>query len=381
MIVKKVLIAHHMKCGHSIPHYRIPFYNAIEQLKPNTWGFDVVFDPQDRKFLQESLTTNEFRFPILEVDTMALKIFGKTISYQTFWKKASKYDLVIVAQQLNNLTYPLCQLHQLTGKKFAYWGYGNLRSIRQRSWFTGLSEKLKTFLALRADGFFAYTPGVKSYLGEQGFMANKVFVLNNTIDIKIQRSAFEQFCYKKDDIKQSLGLENKKVLLLVARFNKDKRLDFLLKAFSILQKKDPSFHLLLVGSGGEEYLNKDLENITYFGSITNPSKLAPIYVASDVFSFPGLVGLGPLQALCYNLPVITIKSSNHKPEIEYLSPINSIILESKTSPKDYAMAIIDLFKDSDRLKKLQDNTWSSIEHLTIEQMAMNFIKGVNEILI
>lgn len=378
--MKKVLIAHQMKCGHSIPHYRIPFYNAIEQLKPNTWCFDVVFDPQDRKFLKESLATNEFRFPILKVDTIALKISGKTISYQTFWEKASKYDLVIVAQQLNNLTYPLCQLHQLTGKKFAYWGHGNLRSIKQPSWFTSLSEKLKAFLAIKADGFFAYTPGVKSYLAEQDFSANKVFVLNNTIDIKTQRRAFEQFCHKKDDIKRSLGLENKKVLLLVARFNKDKRLDFLLEAFSILQKKDPSFHLLLVGSEGKKYLNKELENITYFGSITNLSKLAPIYVASDVFSFPGLVGLGTLQALCYNLPVITIKSSNHKPEIEYLSPLNSIILDPETSPKDYAMAIIDLFNDSDKLQKLKDNTWSSIKHLTIEQMAMNFIEGVNKIL-
>lgn len=59
--------------------------------------------------------------------------------------------------------------------------------------------------------------------------------------------------------------------------------------------------------------------------------LAPLYAASDVFTFPGDVGLGPLQALCYDLPVITLESPTHMPEIIYLNKSNSIILPNRIS--------------------------------------------------
>ena len=36
----KVLIAHQS----TIPHYRVPFYNSLENQKPDNWQFDVVFD-------------------------------------------------------------------------------------------------------------------------------------------------------------------------------------------------------------------------------------------------------------------------------------------------------------------------------------------------
>ena len=125
---------------------------------------------------------------------------------------------------------------------------------------------------------------------------------------------------------------------------------------------------------------KKLQNISYFGPITNVNKLAPIYVAADIFSFPGSVGLGPLQALCYDLHVITIDSDIHPPEIEYLSSKNSLVLSSDTTPKSYAQSIIELFADTKKLNDLQMNTWSTIKHLTIENMAKNFVMGINSIL-
>ena len=374
--MKKVLIAHQS----TIPHYRVPFYNAIEKLKPDSWCFEVVFDPErsGQKMFKEQLDLDRFQFSILPTKTITFKLGRKNIVYQTFWRRAAQYDLIVVEQALNNLTYPCCQLHQLTGSKLAYWGHGKHRDVTNPSRLKLWLEKLKMLLTRQANGFFAYTPGVKSYLLQQGLPSERVFVLNNTIDIQAQRRAFEQYRPQKEQIKQSLGLAGKKVLLFVGRFKQDKRSDFLLEALSIMCQ-DANFHLLLVGSGGEAYQNKS-EHVSYFGSITDLAKLAPIYVAADVFTLPGLVGLGPLQALCYNLPVITIDSSNHKPEIEYLSPTNSIILQPDCTPADYAAAIANLFKDAQRLQWLQANTWSSIEHLTIERMAHNFIVGVNTIL-
>ena len=377
--MKNVLIAHQS----TIPHYRVPFYNALERLRPDSWRFDVVFDPtqlESPRFFQETLDVKQFKFPILEVRTFACKARGKTISYQTLWRKAARYDLVVVENALNNLAYPLCHLHQLRGSKIAYWGHGKDRSVEKPSPYKLLSEELKMFLARRADGFFAYTAGVKSYLEQQGLSPRRMFVVNNTIDINEQRRAFRKWRSQRTGLRKELGLRGKKVLLFVGRFTQNKRLDFLLRSFAILCEMNTGFHLLLVGSRGEAYLPDDLDDVSYFGPIVEMERLAPLYVASDVFAFPGSVGLGPLQALCYDLPTITINSATHMPEIEYLSPANSIVLNDDVTPEEYARAIVDLFSDSDRLSSLQASIWPSIRHLTIEQMAQNFSEGVNSLL-
>ena len=378
--MKKVLIAHQS----TIPHYRVPFYNALQRCKPDDWSFEVVFDPTEltkNQFFKEQLNADSFDFPTLEVNTITLDITGKNISYQTFWCKAAEYNLIIIEQALNNLSYPFCHLHQLAGTKLAYWGHGKHRGAKANTSIAKhLSEKLKTFLTNRADAFFAYTPKGKSLVEEQGFARDKVFAVNNTVDIKAQRLAFIKFNSYKTKIRQLLGINGKKILLLVGRFSKTKRIDLLLDAFSIMRQQDESFHLLLVGSGGEEYWRSQPPGISYFGSITELEKLAPIYVAADVFSFPGSVGLGPIQALCYNLPIITIDSEIHPPEFEYLSSENSCILPADTQAKEYAQFTIELFRDREKLNRLQTNTWSTIEHLTIEQMAQNFVSGINSIL-
>lgn len=378
--MRSILIAHQS----SIPHYRIPFYNALENLRPNKWRFEVVIPRSEinqKKYFKDDLNSGDFLFPTLNVNTYSWNIGSRTLGYQTFWLEAGNYDLIIVEDAINNLTYPLCHIHKLSGTQIAYWGLGRDRKVDKHSPLTYLVNQLKLFLNQKANGYFAYTEGVKNHLISQGIPEDKIFTVNNTIDISQHRTSFQNATNRRESIRRDLGVSKKNVLLFVSTFKKAKRADFLLNAFSFLQEKNNKFHLLLVGSGGEAYLEKSSENITYFGSVVEIQKLAPIYVASDIFAYPGQVGLAPLQALCYDLPVITIDSHfNHGPEIEYLTPENSIILDQSTSPEEYARAITDLFQDNKRLQLLKSNTWPSIRHLTIEQMANNFIGGINLIL-
>lgn len=376
--MKNVLIAHQS----TIPHYRVPFYNAMEKLRPHSWRFDVVFDTSELRnpiFFKEPPDRETFQFPILETRTLTTKVKGKRVSYQTFWRQATTYDLVVVGNTVNNLTYPLCHLHQLRGTKIAYWGHGKDRNADRNSVPKLVAEKTKILLARKADGFFAYTPKVKAFLESQGVSPDKVFSVNNTIDILRQRALFEKYKPQQERIRQDLNLCGKKVLLFVGRATWDKRLDFLLESFAILQRNDKDFCLLMVGSGTEPMSSTQPDNTRVFGFI-DTEELAQICVASDVLAFPGTVGLGPLQVLCYDLPVITIDAVNQKPEFEYLSLQNSLVLDSGTTPDQYAQAIIDLFQNPTRLRDLQHSVWSSIQHLTVEQMAQNFINGINTIL-
>lgn len=377
----RVLFAHQS----TIPHYRIPLYEMLERLRPESWGFDVVFDLaelENPQFFHEPINIEEFGFPLLNVKTLTLQIRGKKISYQTFWRRAADYDLLIVGHSINNLAYPFCQVHQLVGNKFAYWGHGWDHAVNhnQMSLPKKIIENLKLLLARQADGFFAYTPGVKDYLVQEGLSPQRIFVVNNTIDINEQRRLLEHWLPQRRLIRQQLNLHAKKTLLFVGRFTQNKRIDFLLKALTILQSWEPDYHLLLVGSGGKAYSIDALPNVTYLGPIVESNQLAKIYVASDLFSFPGSVGLGPLQALCYDLPVVTIESNIQMPEFEYLNNNNSIILPLLTTPEIYARAIFELFDDQEKLRALRSGVWPSIKHRSIEQMALNFIRGIDSIL-
>ncbi|MCP4361145.1 MAG: glycosyltransferase family 4 protein [Chloroflexi bacterium] len=377
--IQKVLFAHQS----TIPHYRVPFYNALERLRPQSWYFDVVYDHAELDsplFFQEPLNFNYIQFPLVDVNTLSWRVAGKRISYQTFWRKAAAYDLVIVENALNNLAYPLSQLHQVMGTKVAYWGHGWDHSVVDGSLLKTLSEKVKLLLARKADGFFAYTSGVETFLKQKGLSPHCIFVVNNTIDINKQRCLFEKWREKRTTIRERFHLEDKKTLLFVGRLTQNKRIDFMLEAFSVLTNKSPEYHLLLVGSGSEGYHIKNRPNVTRLGSIIDPDKLAEIYVASDLFTFPGSVGLGPLQALCYDLPVVTVDSPVQMPEIEYLNQENSILLPMTTSPEQYAHSILQLFDNQEQYRTIRSSIWPSIRHLTIEQMAQNFIQGINAIL-
>lgn len=378
--MKRILIAHQS----SIPHYRVPFYNSLNELRPNTWTFDVVFDPSEikkKKFFKDEFNLSDIKFSTLNVNTHSIRINGRTLTYQDFWLKCRKYDLIILEDAINNLAYPLCKTHHFFGKKIAYWGLGKDRKVKNHNPLTYLVNELKLSLNRSADGYFSYTGGVKKYLIENGLSGDRIFPINNTIDINKHRSIFNKLIADKEIIKSELGVAGKRTLLFVSTFKKSKRVGFLLKSFSKLLEIDDNYHLLLVGGGGENYSEDISSNTTYFGSITDINKLAPIYIASDIFAYPGQVGLAPLQAICYDLPVITIDSHfTHGPEIEYLTPENSIILDQDTNPEDYAQAIDVVFKHRDHLEQIRSSSWSSIKHLTIDKMAQNFIHGVNKIL-
>lgn len=382
---KKVLIAHQS----TIPHYRVPFYQAVERLRPKWWEFYVVYDLSEKAkkaFFKEQVNHRLFNFKLQKTKTYNLKLKGKVISFQTFVFRAWGYDLIVVEDALNNLSYPLSYLYRIFGKPIMSWGHGRDFTASGSSFLKTKSEQFKLWLLNRADGFFAYTNGVCKYLLNKGFDKRKIFTLNNSIDIEKERSVFKKLYSSRDELRQKSGLKDKKVLLYIGRLNKRKKLDFLIDTFIMLKTKDPSYHISIVGGGDTSFVSRLIEqcgkeSVSYHGILTDLEKLAPIYVQSDLYVFPGDVGLGPLQALCYNVVPAVIESPTHNPEYEYLTHDNSLILHRRTTVKEYATAIDNVLCEQQRLSKLRSNAWHSIRHLTVENMALSFINGINTVLI
>ncbi len=381
MSVKRVLIAHQS----TIPHYRVRFYQEVERLRPNAWDFTVIYDAQEtQKQFFLALDHATFGFNVKHVRTYEFKLGNQRTVFQTFPFTAWKYDLIVAGNSIHNLSYPLAYLWRFLGKPVAYWGQGRDTSVQDATGFKALAEKAKIWLTCRSDGFFAYTESVHDLMKQQGLDDHKIFTLYNTIDIEKLRSIYEEHIRYRDDYKKSEGLEGKNVLLFVGRLNKRKRLDFLVETFSMLQRKDPQYHLIVIGGGDTSYIDKleeacGKDAISYKGSVSEED-INYYYMISDLYIFPGAVGLGPIQALCFDLTPAIIDWPIHNPEYDYLTDDNAIICDREVDPEAYADAIDRHLQDADQWQRVRAQAWPSIRHLTVENMANNFVRGINTIL-
>jgi glycosyltransferase involved in cell wall biosynthesis len=381
MSVKKVLIAHQS----TIPHYRVPFYHAVERLRPHWWEFSVIYDAAEaRRTFYMVPEAQQFAFTVKPTHTIPLCLGSKRLSVQTFPLRAWPYDLIVVGSALYNLSYPLSYLWRLGGKAVAYWGHGRDSALEQPTGLQGLEEKAKIWLAARADGFFAYTKGVGDFLRRHGVDENKIFTLDNTIDIEEQRQHFERLISQREKLRTALHVHDKKVLLFVGRLNKRKGLDFLTETLVVLRQRNPAYRLVIIGGGDAALVSAMQERcgtdaISYHG-VVEERDIGQFYIISDLYVFPGAVGLGPLQALCFDLTPAVIDSPIHNPEYEYLNATNAVILPCHTPPSDFARAIDQHLANQSKWQCLRAQAWPSIKHLTIENMAKNFIHGINTIL-
>jgi len=102
----------------------------------------------------------------------------------------------------------------------------------------------------------------------------------------------------------------------VARLAKDKSLDVLLEAGSLLRARGLDFRLALVGEGEEEAALRAQaqrlglsENVDFVGAVA-PGDLAPHYLAADVVVLPSRregLGLVLVEALFCRRPVIATR--------------------------------------------------------------------------
>lgn len=377
----RILIAHQS----TIPPYRVPFFEALEQRKPGGWHIDVVNAPRVSLWRQfEAVQPDEVAFNIRPTRSMPIPFTRRKGIFQTFILGVFNYDIIIVENALNNVSYPIACLSHWLGRKVILWGHGRDRGVIDPTGIKKVMEHFKLWLARNMDGFLAYTESVRDFLLSRGVSDGKITCLYNTIDISAHRREYEKLRGQRDQLRSQAGLKGKKVLLYVGRLSRRKRLDLLAGSFKILARQDPDYQLLVVGDGDADLID-NLRNecgpdrVDYRGSITDPEDLAPLYIMSDLFVLPGAVGLAPIQALAYNLPVVVIDSATHGPEFEYISAENALILPPGASADAYATAIHQFLTNEAEIGRLRQGAWASISHLTVEAMADHFISGIQKV--
>ena len=140
---------------------------------------------------------------------------------------------------------------------------------------------------------------------------NELIVYNGVDTEKFDRNKFSE--YDESEIKKELGIkENEKVILMVARIEKEKNHKIAISAMSkLVQIMNDKVHLVFVGSGEEMYIN-DLKSYTQSLRIEknihftgNSNDVGRYYMVADIFTLTSnseTFSIAALEAMSFGIP-------------------------------------------------------------------------------
>mgnify|MGYP002336244381 CR=1 FL=1 len=316
----------------------------------------------------------------LGVKVNSTLLFGRLLwipVLQPWWRA----DMVVVEHANKNLlNYLLALFRGLKLKKVAFWSHGCDRQINP----TSLGERFKRRTLHWADWWFSYTAESATYVAAQGFSADRITVVENTIDTRALREDLNAVS-EAEMVTMRAALawqDDVQVGVFCGSLYRNKRLDILFGAADRVHQEMPRFRLLLIGGGplSDEVARfaSDRPWVQALGPKFGHEKAVLLKLAR-MWLNPGLVGLGILDAFCAGLPVLTTDLPLHSPEIEYLIQDENGLMVAPTV-EDFADVITRLLQDAALMERLRKGAQSSARRYSIETMVRNFATGVDQCL-
>lgn len=364
--VRKVLVIQRR-----MTHYRIPFFEALRE----------EFAKRDCELVlaagtgtEEESTKNDSG-EIAWAKKLPTHYYANgKVCWQSFNHLLSDVDCAVFALE-NKLIYNLYVQFLSSVPRVVLWGHGaNLQGDKH-----SLREKFKRFTAKKADWWLGYTPLSRPLIEQSGFPADRISILNNSIDTtELQNIRSSLSSDELQALRDRLSLHGKKVGIYIGSLYKEKRIQFMLDAAALIRQHVPEFEFLIVGAGPDKELVEQFANhhpwVHYLGAQKGKDKVALLAVA-DVMINPGLVGLGVLDSFVCEVPLLTTDCGLHSPEIAYLqNDVNGLI--SPDTLQDYALSVTRLLADDVALAKLKTGCAESAKKFTVENMAVNFADAI-----
>ena len=365
---KKVVIIYR-----HIVQYRVPFYELLLTRLRNE-GIELVL------IGGQGNTSNRAKNDLVKlpwaISSKDIYLFHETLVLQPCLRRALSADLVIV-EQANKLllNYALQILRPFVHTRLAFWGHGYCHQQPGNS----LSNRFKSLITKNVDWWFAYTSSVAEYVVAQGFLRERITIVQNAIDT----STLSQLASRvsAEDIalvRKKYALTQGKTGVFCGGMYKEKQLPFLFQCAESLNKQDRAFSVIFIGSGLDAHFVEDAARkypwIHYAGPQFGIEKVRLI-LAADFMLLPGAVGLGIIDSFVLERPLVTTDCPGHGPEIAYLdNNVNGIITPFTT--EHYVNAVAELMRYPARLQELRGGCRGAGQRYTIEAMVENFADGV-----
>lgn len=232
-----------------------------------------------------------------------------------------------------------------------------------------MAEVVSRIFCNQCDYIVAPTQRVKNELISYG-VKKPIVVIPSGIDVEKFKTAKNGFLRKKLNI-----ANDKKILLYVGRLAKEKSLDFLIKAFSEVARKDKSSVFVLVGDGGDgeakilkNLANKlGLEKRVYFAGAVPQDKIAEVYADGYLFLFASeseTQGMVIIESLASGLPVVAVKDES----LDLIKNEENGVLVARNEHA-FAESVLNLLSNSSKREKMSKVARKSAENLSVDKNA------------
>jgi glycosyltransferase involved in cell wall biosynthesis len=361
-----------------IPRYRQEFYNLLRNRLSQDHIELLLIHGQPGPFDSQKRDAINLDWSI-EEPSKIFEFAKHEIYWQPVFRHLKNVDLVIVEQASKLLVNYLLLIKNALGMtKLAFWGHGkNFQATSQNK----LGEWIKRQVSTHVHWWFAYNQLSAHIVREMGFPDERITVVQNAIDTRSLIHALKHLPEKHiQRVKKELNISSENIAIYIGGMYPEKRLPFLLAALKEVKKEIPDFSMIFIGGGvcadQVEKVSEQHVWIHFLGSKFS-EEIVPYFSLSKLLLIPGSVGLAVLDSFALETPLVTTKDPNHGPEISYLeNGYNGLIIPETEDPKDYAMGVIELLKESEKLNKLVEGCRASRDMYTIEAMVENFANGI-----
>lgn len=289
---------------------------------------------------------------------------------------------IIICEGASNLLNNLSVLiyARLAKTPYLWMGLGRVEA-QPESFARKIFNPLIRLMLNHANAILAYSTFAKEYYHKTYQVPlHKIFVFYNSVDTDAVFKNIKQFKKQAQELKEKWSLNEKKVILFVGRFIKQKKIENLILAFREIKKKHKKALLLLVGDGPQKEKMEKLVKILKIKDIVFTGKKIKdvdlYFMLGDIFVLPGQGGLAINQAMAHGLPIITapadgtekdmvingkngfrVRGNNTKELIEKLT----LILDNDTLRKKMGQFSQKLIKEKFNVKEMVKHIQKAID--------------------
>ena len=357
-------------------HYRIKLFELLAKM----YSIRFLFFSKGENYYDGNLCKGDFKGEY----SKGYDILPRLRINPALIKALFCYDYDIAIKCINGplpvlLTFLISKFRR---KKFILWtGVWH----HPRTLFHRISFPITKLFYKYSDAICVYGNHIKDYLISIGIDSRKIFIVQKAAD----NSSYDRLVKneKVTDIKKKMKIADKKVLLYVGRFEKVKGLDFLIRAFLELKRKDSV--LLWIGRGSEEGNLRKLagdsisQGRIIFHDYIDNNRLVEYYALADVFTLPSVTtlkyketwGMAINEAMNQACPIICTEAVGAAAGGLVRNGVNGLVVPEKNVVS--LMNSIEIILDDDRYRKdLGINAKKIVSEYTIERKAEGFKKAI-----
>lgn len=347
--------------------YRVSYFNELGKYCDLTVLFEKgASDERDESW--KNYRFNNFNGIILNGIKVAV---DSSFCYSVLKYIDRSYDFVVCCNFL--LPTGILAVNYMKNKKIPYFLESDGGFAKSGN---GIREKIKHNIIPGALGYFSTSAAHDEYYLAYGAERSKIYrypftslndndILKNVIPIK-----------EKNNIKSTLGIKEKTLILSVGQFIYRKGFDVLIKACAGLLNEDTALYIV-GGKQTPEYISLCKENnITniHFLDFMKPEALAEYYKAADFFVMPtreDIWGLVINEAMAYALPVISSERCIAGKELVH-DGVNGFLFESENI-EELHKKIAYMLNHPECYKKFGINSLKIISKYSFTEMAKSHI--------